>query len=299
MATRIFTATVLVVLLLSAAVTAQAADATAASTSEAAPTEQATEPEPGDLRFVHDAEGAPALGVELAAPDGAALGTWVVEPRTAVNLGADDPLLPGTYPLTVTSRDGTEIVSFDVAVSSGFTTVVTAYADQHGRLLFAVLTADGEEWIRPVFEGTLVVRYDLDDGPTVEVVVWPLEREDKAFPLGRLAPGDTLDATLEAGPHTLLLYVDDQEVGRTAVFVVDDETTVVRVSEILEEAQHSPATTPGGATDDQSSGVDFPVPERVETGRTSDGTWPPATIAALTVFALFGALAYALGRTTR
>jgi hypothetical protein len=296
MAAHILVVAFLTALLLGTAGTARAEDVTNDATpSEASATEQATEPEPGELRFVHDAEGAPALRVEL---DGGALGSWVVQPGTTVALDTGVPLQPDTYSLTVRARDGTHIATWDVPVSAGFTTIVTAYADQHGRLLFIVQTPDGEETIRPIFEGTLVVEYDLDDGPTVKVVVWPVEREDKALSLGRLATGATLDEILEAGPHTLLLYADDEELARTAIFVVDDQTTVVRVSDLLDEAP-SGQTVPPAGTDDESSGVDFPVPERVETGRTGEATWPPIAIAALTAAAILAAFVYALGRRTR
>jgi hypothetical protein len=300
MATRIVTIAILAALMLGAVGTAHAADTTSADApGEATPTEQATEqptePEPGDLQFVHDAEGAPALRVELS---GGALGSWEVQPGTTVSLDTDPPLQPNTYALTVRALDRTHIATWDVRVSSGFTTVVTAYADQHGRLLFIVEGPDGEETIRPVFEGTLVVEYDLDDGPTVTVVVWPLEREDKALSLGPLAPGETFDEILEAGPHTLLLYADEEELARTGIFIVDDETTVVRVSELLDVAPRSQAVPPAG-TDDRSSGVDFPVPDRVETGRTGGTAWSPFAIATFTAVALIAALTYGLGRRTR
>lgn len=282
---------------------------TEAAQPDAPPTEAvASEAETGRLRFVHAAEGAPRMGIDLSAPGGGLIGMWVVEPGTTTDLEPDVPLVPGTYSMTIlpptggaTSGEG-EITTFDVPVAAGYTTVVTAYADQHGRLLFVMDTPEGEITHQPLFAGTLIVEHDVDGGPTVDVVVWVLEQERRAVEMGRLVPGGTVDDELEAGPHTLLLYAAGDVVGRTGFFVVDDETTVIRVSEVLEPGHGASAPArseaPTTATEAGSPST-FPRPERIDTGRGGGTNWRPILLGAFGMLVVGGAAGFAVAHRMR
>lgn len=256
----------------SAAATGDADPTTPAPTAETAATQ--TDPQVGQLQYVHAAEGAPAHLVELASPSGEPLGGWVAPPGdmldgVTIDIVPDRPLIPGTYRMAVLTRDGTaQLATFAVPIAAGETTVVTEHADQFGRPLFVLHTPSGEQVVRPRVEGTLTVEHDVADGPTVEAVVWLLETEDRATALGTLDGGESLDATLEAGPHTLLLYAGGDEVGRADIFVVRDETTVVALSDVLDATVSAPPATSTDAeptTDDTAeptddSGTETPAP---------------------------------------
>lgn len=305
-----FRVTLLLAVVLVLSLTPLGGARTQAAQPDTPPTEAvASEGEAGRLRFVHAAEGAPRMGIDLSAPGGGLIGMWVVEPGTTTDLEPDVPLVPGTYSMTIlpptggaTSGEG-EITTFDVPVAAGYTTVVTAYADQHGRLLFIMDTPEGEITHQPLFAGTLVVEHDVDGGPTVDVVVWVLEQERRTFEMGRLVPGGMLDDELEAGPHTLLLYVAGDVVGRTGFFVVDDETTVIRVSEVLEPDHGAPAPAPSEAPTtaptEAGSPSTFPRPERIDTGRGGGSNWTPILLGAFALLAVGGAAGFALAHRTR
>lgn len=262
-----------------------------------APASEAPSEATGRLQFAHAAEGAPPLRAELRSPGGDALGSWSAAQGATVDIVPSVPLVPGTYGMTVRAGEGgATLATFDVPVAAGFTTVVTAYADQVGRLLFILDTPDGEQTIRPVFEGGVIVEHDIDGGPTVSVVLWVLTYEDRARTLGTVEPGETLEATVEAGPHVLLLYEDGDELGRTDIFVVDDETTVVRVSDILVGPRPLPSDTP--AAGDSSTG-DVPRPTRIDTGAggaAERSAPPPAALVAAATLLGMGALLRRGGR---
>jgi hypothetical protein len=295
----------LVALLCLAQVGAARAQTEVAEPTAAASGSPTAAPATGRVQFVHDAEGTPAIDVELVDPRSGRIGTWRAAPGSTTELDPDVPLVPRTYRMRVLPTVGfgpegpQPWTTFDVPVAAGFTTVVTAYADQHGRPLFILDTPGGEVVVRPRFAGTLVVEHDVDGGPTLDVVVWELELQDRAIDMGRLTPGGAVRDEVEAGPHIVLLYADGAEVARVDTFVVDDQTTTLRVSEMLgPTAGGGPLPRPATPTSAPSASPSaFPRPERIDTGAGGTADWAPWLLGAVVAgAAIAGGFAFAAAR---